>query len=134
MCRGSWMPGSMRSFNAPSVYKFVSKKSDDFFVVYHNFQIFMFILTVHLQKILTTFYLVICPFFVIFLKILRPPFGCPLVLHAHLHNLFLLISCIFKHLHTLFHKTGSLDAPRLDARGRRTPLCTPLAAQLLSWC
>lgn len=27
----------------------------------------------------------------------------------------------------MFTKTGLLDAPRLDTRGRRTPLCTPLS-------
>src|SRR6218665_3643940 len=35
----------------------------------------------------------------------------------------------YLHLHTFFTKTGPLDAPRVDARGRRivrTPLCTPL--------
>src|SRR6218665_3751390 len=37
---------------------------------------------------------------------------------------------LFTYLLTLFQKTPSLDVPRLDARGRRTPLA-PLSARHL---
>src|SRR6218665_3039655 len=45
----------------------------------------------------------------------------PHLLQSECHNLFFLPLKHFKHLPTLFTKTGSLDAPRVDARGRRTP-------------
>src|SRR6218665_1139226 len=53
------------------------------------------------------------------------------ILHSECHNLFSLPLKHFKHLPTLFTKTGPLDAPRVGVRGRRTlafriPLCTPL--------
>ena len=57
----------------------------------------------------------------------------PHILDSQSYNLSFFLLSIFKHLPTLLKKkSGSLDAPRLDARGRRNPaptVCTPLSSR-----
>ena len=59
----------------------------------------------------------------LFLLNLTTFFGIPLsiILHAQCHNLFFSYFLPFLNIYQHFlKKTWSLDAPRLDARGRRT--------------
>ena len=59
--------------------------------------------------------------------------GCPLYPggpgpSSSFSSLFMRLPLFFDILYTHFLKTPSLDGPRLDARGRRTPLCTRLSS------
>src|SRR6218665_1564422 len=70
-------------------------------------------------------------FFTIFASVVKfhenSLLGCPPMLH-HAPVMTFFTSFLVIYLY-FFKKTGPLDAPRVDARGRRTvrtPLCTPL--------
>ena len=77
-----------------------------------------------------------CPqfFLVVFTSFLNFFLDAPLMLDAQRCELvsltFFAFTLKFSYIYLhFFQKTPSLDAPRLDARGRRTPgtpLCTPL--------
>src|SRR6218665_3195397 len=89
------------------------------------------IFCIPLAKFLTTFFSRSPKFFPFFASVVKfhenSPLGCPPVLHHAPVTKFVFF--FFGHLTTFFKKTGPLDAPRVDARGRRTirpPLCTPL--------